>query len=142
MAGRRIKEIKARGFNEKELGDEDKYWSCALIYDPDKLAEWGRKCLETLEKAKQLPAENEVRPHEIDPVSVCNFQCIDYGWEYKWKGRYASFVSTLFFYQLLDIFGLNADQELDITNPTAQQELEICKAIMKDLWEEYKDHVL
>ena len=142
MAGRRIKEIEARGFRESELDDENKYWGCTLIYDPDKLVEWGEKCLETLEKVKNLPAENEVRLHDYDPVSVNNFQCINYGWEYRWKGRYASFVSTLYFYQLLNIFGLTADQEMDITNPTPEQELAVCKAIMKDLWEEYKDHVL
>ena len=143
MAGRRIKEISGRGFNEKELDDETKLWSCTFIYDPDKLVEWGKKCLEALEKAKNLPKENNVRIHEYDPVSVTNFQCIDYGWEYKWK-KYdnASFVSTLFYYQLMNIFGLNADQELDITNPTPEQELEVCKAIMKDLWDAYKDHVL
>ena len=142
MAGRRIKEIEARGFRESELDDENKYWGCTLIYDPDKLVEWGEKCLETLEKVKNLPAENEVRLHDYTPVSVNNFQCIGYGWEYRWKGRYASFVSTLYFYQLLNIFGLTADQEMDITNPTPEQELAVCKAIMKDLWEEYKDHVL
>ena len=142
MAGRRIKEIEARGFRESELDDENKYWGCTLIYDPDKLVEWGEKCLETLEKVKNLPAENEVRLHDYDPVSVNNSQCINYGWEYRWKGRYASFVSTLYFYQLLNIFGLTADQEMDITNPTPEQELAVCKAIMKDLWEEYKDHVL
>jgi hypothetical protein len=33
----------------------------------------------------------------------------------------------------MDIFGLNADLELDITNPTKDQELEVCKCIMRDL---------
>ena len=143
MAGRRIKEIEARGFNRNELLDEDKRWSCTLIYDPDLLVEWGKKCLETLEKAKQLPAGNDVRIHDYDPVSVCNFQCIDYGWNYRWK-KYndASFASHIYFYQLKDIFGLNQDQELDITHPTPEQELEVCKCIMENLWKEYKYHVL
>lgn len=143
MAGRRIKEISGRGFNENELGDETKFWKYTFIYDPDKLVEWGKKCLEALEKAKDLPKENNVRIHEYDPIGVNNFQCINYGWNYRWKTyNDASFVSSLFYYQLIDIFGLNAKQELDITNPTPDQELEVCKAIIKDLWEEYKDHVL
>ena len=140
MAGRRIKEISGRGFSESELGDKALSWSCTLIYDPDKLVEWGEKCLEALEKAKGLPKENNVR---IIEARLTNFQCIDFGWEYKWK-KYnnASFVSVLWYYQLIDIFGLNADQELDITNPTPEQELAVCKCIMKDLWDAYKDHVL
>ena len=143
MAGRRIKEISGRGFNEKELYDADKFWKCTFIYDPDKLVEWGEKCLNALEKAKCLPKEINVRIHDYDPVSVTDFQCINYGWNYKWKTHNdASFVSTLWYYQLMDIFGLNADLELDITNPTPDQELEVCKAIMKDLWEEYKNHIL
>ena len=143
MAGRRIKEISGRGFNEKELDDDSQMWSCTFIYDFDKLMEWGEKCLEALEEAKSLPKENNVRLHEYDPVSVTDFQCITYGWNYKWKNYDdASFVSTLWYYQLIDIFGLNSNQELDITYPTLEQELEVCKAIMKDLWEEYKDHVL
>ena len=142
MAGRRIKEISGRGFNENELGDENKSWSCTFIYDPDKLVEWGKKCLEILERVKNLPKENNVRIHDYDPVSITNFQCIDYGWNYKWKTHNdASFVSTLWYYQLMDIFGLNADQELDITNPTPEQELEVCKCIMEDLWKNYKTHV-
>ena len=143
MAGRRIKEISGRGFNESELDDDTKLWNCTFIYDPDKLVEWGKKCLETLEKAKGLPKENNVRIHEFDSVRVTNFQCINYGWNYKWKTiNNASFVSTLWYYQLIDIFGLNYNNELDITNPTPEQELEVCKCIMKDLWKAYKEHIL
>lgn len=143
MAGRRIKEISGRGFNESELGDDTKLWSCVFIYDPDKLVEWGEKCLEALEKAKNLPKENNVRIHEYDPIHVTSFQSITYGWNYKWKTiNNASFVSTLWYYQLIDIFGINANQQLDITNPTPEQELEVCKCIMKDLWKSYKEHIL
>ncbi len=115
-----------------------------LFYDYEMLVRLGKKCLEILEATKNLSKENNVRFHNLHESNYFDFY---FGWQYKWKTYdNASFVSLITFDDLARTFGLeNTDSNkwvINAFNPTPEQELQLCKYIVKDLWIAYKDHVL
>ena len=113
-----------------------------LIYDQLVIEDWANKCLATLKAAGKISEQPEVKFHDAD---VGNFACIEFGWEYKLNNHsnypWGSFVSEIYYIDLLDIVGINADGEVDLTTITDKQKLEIIKKVMSSLWEAYKSHV-
>ena len=118
---------------------KDTIWNLTLVYDLLVVESWARKCLEILKAAKNLPDKGV----ELISAEPANFQCIDFGWkyDYDYDRKYASFVSTIYYNDLMKIVGVTVNNELDITHPTPSQEIEICKIIMNNLWKEYNAHI-